>query len=108
MCIRDRQCTALAHRVVLGLMEAEAAKIANGAQRLLGYHVYFNTIRDSNGQIVANPNAENTKPASDDKAFLTITDDTGRTVVLPEKPERVVSLATVYSQCRFDQQNASV
>lgn len=30
------------------------------------------------------PNAENTKPASDDKAFLTITDDTGRTVVLPE------------------------
>ena len=23
------------------------------AQRLLGYHVYFNTIRDSNGQIVA-------------------------------------------------------
>ena len=27
------------------------------------------------------PNAENTKPASDDKAFLTITDDTGRTVV---------------------------
>mgnify|MGYP000054904478 CR=1 FL=1 len=23
------------------------------------------------------PNAENTKPASDDKAFLTITDDTG-------------------------------
>ena len=42
------------------------------------------------------PNAENTKPASDDKAFLTITDDTGRTVVLPEKPERVVSLATSY------------
>ncbi|MFQ9936271.1 MAG: hypothetical protein ACLRXQ_10055 [Phascolarctobacterium faecium] len=41
------------------------------------------------------PNAENTKPASDDKAFLTIT-DVGRTVVLPEKPERVVSLATSY------------
>lgn len=41
--------------------------------------------------------AENTaKPASDDKAFLTVVDDTGRTVVLKKRPERVVSLATSY------------
>lgn len=41
--------------------------------------------------------AENTaKPTSDDKAFLTVVDDTGRTVVLKKRPERVVSLATSY------------
>lgn len=40
------------------------------------------------------PSADNTKSTGADKAFLTVTDDAGRTVVLKQKPERVVSLAT--------------
>ncbi len=38
-------------------------------------------------------NLEQKKP---EKPFLTVTDDSGRTVVLKKKPERVVSLATSY------------
>lgn len=42
------------------------------------------------------PAADTAKPAANDKAFLTVVDDTGRTVVLEKRPERVVSLATSY------------
>lgn len=42
------------------------------------------------------PAADSAKTGAADQAFLTVTDDTGRTVVLQKKPERVVSLATSY------------
>lgn len=42
------------------------------------------------------PAADNAKPATNDKVFLTVVDDAGRTVVLRKKPERVISLATSY------------
>lgn len=41
-------------------------------------------------------NSTNNEAINSGKAYLTVVDDTGRTVVLSKKPERVVSLATSY------------